>query len=764
MLCTLLEEPFDSEDWLFEPKLDGLRVLCEVKGGRVRLLSRNGKAQAFQFPDIVAGLKEACRAADSRFVVDGEIVCLNERGVSSFKALQQRFHLQNKTVIERRARAYPAYLYVFDLLELGKRDLTGQPLRERKRALSKALRWNDRIRLVEGTPARGTALFSSMCAASGEGVIGKRLSSPYVGNRTGDWVKIKCITRQEFVVGGYTEPQGSRVGLGALLVGYYGDDGRELIYCGKVGTGFNKEVLLELRDELEKLEQRQPAFTKGDAPRDECVHWVKPKLVAEIAFAEWTRHGILRQPRFEGLREDKIARDVRREQPKQRKPTPMKLSDYRQKRDFKITSEPRAKVKKASKKPIFVVQEHHASRLHYDFRLEAGGVLKSWAVTKEPTLDPSIKRLAVEVEDHPVDYASFHGDIPEGEYGAGHVEIWDKGTFESERDVLEAVERGKLEFTLKGKKLKGKFALIRMKGGGKRHNWLLIKMKEKAMEKTERGKIVPISSRLFKFSNLDKIMYPDVGVTKGEVLSYYERVAPLIIPELRDRPITVERLPNGLGGTRFWQKNTPDYYPDWVPRVCLPSETGKPVQYALVNDANTLLYFVNQGTLTFHTFLSRVENLNCPDFVLFDLDPGEASFKSVVTVARHLHDVFDDLGIESAVKTSGKSGLHVCVSWPPTNKIVGDYEEARQWALGIARRVVAECPKLATIERTKAKRDGKIYVDVMQNAMGHHAVPPYVLRATPGATISTPLDWDEVNAKLDPRDFNIRTAFLKKAA
>ena len=207
----------------------------------------------------------------------------------------------------------------------------------------------------------------------------------------------------------------------------------------------------------------------------------------------------------------------------------------------------------------------------------------------------------------------------------------------------------------------------------------------------------------------------------------------------------------------FWQKNTPGHYPPWIPRVELPSERGEAVQYALVNDLRTLLYFVNQGTLTFHVWFSRVQDLDRPDFVLFDLDPGGAKFTDVVKIANALHRILDGQKVKHYPKTSGKSGLHILVPW--TRR--GGYDEAREWAMENARRVIDELPDIATVERSKAEREGRVYVDVMQNARGHHAVPPYVVRATPGATVSTPLDWKEVNARLDPKRFDIRSVFAR---
>jgi bifunctional non-homologous end joining protein LigD len=467
----------------------------------------------------------------------------------------------------------------------------------------------------------------------------------------------------------------------------------------------------------------------------------------------------------------------------------MALDRYRAKRDFGKTPEPAAaaprKRQDRQHQPLFVVQEHHALRLHYDFRLEADGVLKSWAVPKEPTTDPAQKRLAVQVEDHPLAYAGFHGTIPEGEYGAGKVLIWDRGTYENlladkavPQTVAEGIAAGKLEFILHGKKLRGRFALIEMHGNNRgKKNWLLIKMND---EFARRGSLVPgavnanaankpsprasrpyhSSPHTVSFTHLDKILYPDAEITKGQVIEYYRRIAPRLLPYLRDRPVTLERLPEGLNGNdtpHFWQKHTPAYYPAWIPRVELPTERGDSVSYALVNDEQTLLYLVNQGTLTFHVGFSRLNALDRPEFVLFDLDPGRAAFADAVAVARQLHTILQEEGRRTFVKTSGNSGLHVLVSWEKQ----GDYDETRAWAMVVAKTVVETMPERATVERSKANRGRRVYVDVMQNAKGHHAVPPYVLRAVPGAPVSTPLSWREVTPELDPSKFNLKTIFRR---
>ena len=846
MTCTLVAEPFDDPNWLFEPKLDGLRVWCRRDAkGNVTLLSRNDKPQNLQFPDVVAAVGDAL---DRPAVLDGEIVCLDEHGRSSFRALQQRFHLEDAEEIARRAAEHPAYFFVFDLMYLDRYDVTSLPLSRRKELLRGAVKWSDRIRWTEGTAGKGVGLLGEACRVGGEGIVGKDLRSTYFAGRSHEWVKIKCVGRQEFVIGGWTDPQRSRVGLGALLVGYYSDDGKQFVYAGKVGTGYTKETLLDLRERLGTLGQEQKPFDAGDPPLGEHVHWVKPALVAEIGYAEWTQHGLLRQPRFEGLRMDKNARQVRRERPKhaeaareqaerelaahspvRQSPAPKakaktnakgktsgkastrpaakgadraapaaaeaSLAEYRRKRDFKETPEPEPKVARSKDGPVFVVQEHHASKLHWDFRLEADGVLKSWAVTREPSLDPAVKRLAVQTEDHPLAYADFSGDIPEGHYGAGHVGIWDKGTYTPAPDFAQGLAAGKAEFELHGEKLKGTFVLIRMRGRGNDagDNWLLIKKRDRfarpgAGDGARDGKAAPAAKKsgtrartgtagttasavasagakakpvsqgkpeMVEVSNPDKVYFPNIGATKGDAVRFYLDIADTLLPHLRDRPVTLERLPEGVteGGPRFWQKNTPAYYPKWIPRIELPSERGKSVQYALINNEETLAYLVNQGALTFHTYLSRVGSLERPDYVLFDLDPGEATFADAVKIAKSLHRMLDAEKVDSFPKTSGKTGLHILVPW----RQPGGDDEARAWAMRIAEQLVTELPDVATVERMKDQRGGRVYVDVIQNALGHHVVPPYVLRATPGATVSTPLEWDELTAKLDPKKFNLKT-------
>jgi bifunctional non-homologous end joining protein LigD len=259
----------------------------------------------------------------------------------------------------------------------------------------------------------------------------------------------------------------------------------------------------------------------------------------------------------------------------------------------------------------------------------------------------------------------------------------------------------------------------------------------------------------------EKVLFPDLGLTKGDVAGYYRRISRRLLPYLRDRPVTLERLPDGVGPGKkqFWQKDIPSQYPAWIRRAELPTGEGKVVHYALVNDLDTLLYLVNQGALTFHVWLSRVGQPDRPDFVLFDLDPGETDFPTLVTVAQTLHAILQKRHALHGLKTSGKSGLHVLVPWTAE----GGYGQSNSWAKEVAEELIAAVPELATLETRKAGRGRRVFVDILHNNRGHHVVPPYVLRATPEASVSTPLSWRELTPELEPRSFNTRTIFDRLA-
>lgn len=307
MKATLSKEPFDDASWIFERKLDGVRCLAYRDGKQVRLKSRTARELGRSYPELV----EAIRAEDcSDFVVDGEIVTFDGR-VTSFSKLQRRMQLTNPEAARR--TGVEVFLYVFDVVHLAGHDTRELPLRSRKALLRRALSFNGPVRYLTHRNAAGKESFRDACAGGLEGIIGKRADSRYRGSRSRDWLKFKCIAEQELVIGGFTAPKGSRTDFGAVLVGYY-DDGK-LRYAGKVGTGFDRNTLSRLGARLREIERSEPPFDEEVRPRPAGVRWVRPELVAQIAFGEWTRDGRLRQPRYLGLREDKLAREVVRERP-----------------------------------------------------------------------------------------------------------------------------------------------------------------------------------------------------------------------------------------------------------------------------------------------------------------------------------------------------------------------------------------------------------------------------------------------------------------
>jgi bifunctional non-homologous end joining protein LigD len=306
-LATLTRERFSRPEWIFERKLDGERCLAFGEGGQIRLLTRNRKSANAAYPELVEAL--AAQSADG-FVVDGEVVSF-EGTETSFSRLQQRIHVGHPSP-ELRARI-PVYYYLFDIMYSDGTDLRARPLSERKEVLRRQLSFGGPLRFTEHRDTDGERYFEQACKDGWEGLIAKRLAAPYQAGRSRDWLKFKCQAGQELVIGGYTDPRGSRTGFGALLLGYYDHEGR-LTYAGKVGTGFTQTLLDDLHDQMVRLRRDRPAFDRGKLPRS-GVHWVEPRLVAEIGFSEWTPDGMLRHPRFQGLRRDKSAAEVVREIP-----------------------------------------------------------------------------------------------------------------------------------------------------------------------------------------------------------------------------------------------------------------------------------------------------------------------------------------------------------------------------------------------------------------------------------------------------------------
>lgn len=485
----------------------------------------------------------------------------------------------------------------------------------------------------------------------------------------------------------------------------------------------------------------------------------------------------------------------------------MTLKDYQNKRDFDETSEPKGKIIKEDKGELcFVVQKHHASHLHYDFRLEVGGVLVSWAVPKGPSMNPADKRLAMKVEDHPLEYRTFEGTIPEGNYGAGTVIVWDEGTYsfsnakshsESEREMKKGLKEGQLTFVLHGHKLKGEFSLIRLKGDLETQ-WLLIKKRdsealktdireldtsvrsnrrlediskkqskkenvpvkkrsEKPMPKQPEKKLEPVRAAIdsLHLTHLDKVYWPEEGYTKGELLHYYQEIASYLLPYLKDRPESLHRYPNGIGQPGFYQKEASSL-PEWIRTEDVQHE-GHSVNYAFVEDLSSLLYLVNLGCIDFNPFNSRLQSLDYPDYMILDLDPEDISFEAVIETAQVIHKILKKINVVGFCKTSGSTGLHVFVPLGAQYT----YEQAKKFSQLLAIATHQELPNITSLERLPSQRQKKVYLDYLQNNFSQTIAAPYSVRPKPGATVSTPLKWSEVKAGLDPTRFTIQTVFKR---
>jgi bifunctional non-homologous end joining protein LigD len=456
MLAKLSEHPFSGEDWLFEIKWDGFRAIAYINEA-LSLESRNQKELKYNFPE----LEELSQLAHN-VVLDGEIVVVKE-GKPDFQALLERGQAASPVEIELQAKRSPVVYVVFDILEKDGVSLVDLPLTERKRILKESVKEGKHVVLSDFVEGKGESYYRIALEKGLEGVMAKKKNSVYEqGVRSGSWLKIKKLRSCDCVIFGYTKGSGARAKtFGALLLGLY--DGEKPVYVGKVGTGFSQAVLQKLSERFKQLKTETAPFNV-DIPDE--VTWLKPELVCEVGYQAVTRDVRLRMPRFLGLREDKLPSECTIDQIVQGK-----LQEYHSKRDFSVTKEPVGGGKKGAGR-VFVVQEHHSRRLHYDLRLEKDGVLKSWAVPKGIPASPSEKRLAVETEDHPLGYASFEGTIPKGQYGAGTVKIWDKGVYE-----VKVWDEKMIEFVAQGEKLRGRYVLVRLKKAGEK-SWLLLKGKE----------------------------------------------------------------------------------------------------------------------------------------------------------------------------------------------------------------------------------------------------------------------------------------------
>jgi DNA ligase D-like protein (predicted ligase)/DNA ligase D-like protein (predicted 3'-phosphoesterase) len=461
MLARSAEKPFNSDDWIFEVKWDGIRAISYIND-ELTIRSRNQKELKHNFPELNE-LQNLAR----NVVIDGEIVVVKD-GRPDFQAVVERSKATKISDVANLVQQSPVSYIAFDILEKDRKALVDLPLMERKRILQETLKEGKRVVISVFVEDEGEIYYKEALKSGMEGIMAKKKDSRYEpGVRSADWLKIKKLSTCDCAIFGYTAGEGKRKEtFGALILGLY--DGYRPVYVGKVGTGFSEAVLKQLMKMFELIVADQKTLEGVDVPQK--ITWVRPELVCEITYQIATKDKRLRMPRFKSLRTDKKPVECTVDQIRQII-RPSGLQEYTSKRDFTMTPEPKSAQSNAGTH-IFVVQEHHARRLHYDLRLEKGGVLKSWAVPKGIPEKIGDKKLAVHTEDHPLGYADFQGTIPEGQYGAGTVRIWDRGTFETKiwKDDM-------IEFTLKGERLQGKYVLAKFKKAGEKE-WLLLKARD----------------------------------------------------------------------------------------------------------------------------------------------------------------------------------------------------------------------------------------------------------------------------------------------
>lgn len=453
------------------------------------------------------------------------------------------------------------------------------------------------------------------------------------------------------------------------------------------------------------------------------------------------------------------------------------LKKYNEKRDFKKTTEPIGKKENSSKKLRFCVQHHMARREHYDFRLEWKGVLKSFAVPKGPSYNPKDKRLAVQVEDHPLSYRNFEGTIPKGSYGGGTVMLWDEGYWEPLGNPTKDFQNGSVKFILYGKRLKGSWTLIKYK----EDNWLLIKEQDmefmysdiseyktsiktgRSMEEITNGtKPIPKNSKKegtvegVQITSPDKVIFKNPKITKLDIVHYYQKVAERMLPFLEKRIISTIRCPEGIGGECFFKKHL-ETKSEGMGRITLPSDKGKKEDYYYIKDRRGLISEVQMNSFEFHVWGSCVPKIEEPDCLVFDLDPDEEMPLSKIREGvKDLKSILDEIGLASFLKTSGGKGYHIVV----LTKKLKTWEKAREFAKTTAKLMETKWPDKYTSNVRKEKRKGKIFIDWIRNTRSATSVAPYSIRIRKGAYVSMPIKWSELE-KVKPNGITIDEAIKR---
>lgn len=626
MKATLVDEPFDDPDWLYEVKWDGYRAVAYINKGDVDIISRNNKT----FNDKFYSIHNILKNWKMNAVLDGEILVLNDKGISDFGALQNwRSDADGQLVY-----------YVFDILWYEGKNLMGLPLEQRQAILQSVLPTDDdHVRPSKSFKANGKEFFEAAKKIGLEGIIAKKANSQYTPDiRSREWLKIKVHQRQEIVITGFTKNEGTSKPFSALTMGVY--EGGKLRYVGKVGTGFNNRMQKEMMEQFKPLiTDKSPFEVEPDVDKPSRFRpkrmgakptWLKPELVGEVEYAEVTADGILRQPSFKGMRIDKKPKDIILE----------KSTD--------------------AEETVKSVETQHT---------ETQGV------------------------------ASLH--------------------LNKHKDIV-------------------------MPPKDKDRRTLL--------NPTEETQVRKICGHELKFTHLSKVYWPEDNVTKRDMFNYYYRVAEYMLPYLIDRPMSLNRFPDGIHGPSFYQKDVKGKAPDWITKT-FPYTTsdGEHKEYLVGSDESYLLWMASLGCIEINPWFSRVQSPDNPDYCVIDLDPDKNTFDQVIEAAQEVKKVLDAVDVPSYPKTSGSTGIHIYIPL----KARYSYDQSQMFARLVVNIVHKQIPDYTSLERMVAKRSGKMYLDFLQNRPGATIAGPYSLRPKIGATVSMPLHWDEVKPGLTMRDFTI---------
>jgi len=659
MLSTLVNRPFNHKEWVFEIKWDGVRSIMFIDNTKeiVQLQSRSGNIITHRYPEIVRELKSPvsiksltqsvvrCKSA----VLDGEIVLMdNKTGLPSFQNHQRRMNLDHERDIENLSRQIPATYYLFDILYLDGTNVQNLSFLERRKILSQIVNENTRIKISDFIEEIGEEVYKTTKSMGLEGLVAKNKSSKYVqGKRSSDWLKIKHIRTQDCVIIGYNKGEGTREKyFGSLLLAVRDIEG-QFQFVGHTGSGFDSISLVQIYEKVQNLRTEKCAIDYVPYTNREPI-WVKPEIVAEIKFSDWTRDNIMKSPIFLRLREDKKPEEC------------------------------------------FIEKERYTKKL----------------------IETSIK---------------------------------ERSSQNAKVNIMNTANNSHNDFN--------------------NHDYSY-------------------------FSNLDKVYWNKTSThrqfTKKDLIEYYDKISKYILPYLKDRPLSLSRYPDGIKGKSFYQKNWDQNKPSFVQTVKIysKSEDEGVINYVLCNNKETLLWLANLGCIEIHPWYSRITDfdegveednallypekcsLNFPDFIIFDLDPyiflnvqenvtnqkepeySLKGFKATAEVALDLKELFDELKIQSYVKTSGKTGLHILV---PIDNLY-TYDQTRSFARVIGSSMSRRYPNKITMEWDTSKRNGKVFFDYNQNSKGKTIASIFSARPVESAAVSFPVTWEDL-LDVDPTDF-----------